>query len=88
MRFLSVLKLFHIPEILCTDIFEIKGYVSWIGDPAKRDATIISILYEAGAVPFVKTNLPQTLMVRRIAAIHKYVLIADLFVHSVARNLQ
>lgn len=41
------------------------GYVSWIGVSAERDALIVTILYEAGAVPFVKTNLPQTLMVRQ-----------------------
>ncbi|EJD03924.1 general amidase [Fomitiporia mediterranea MF3/22] len=38
------------------------GYVSWIGDYAERDATLTTILYEAGAVPFVRTNIPQTLM--------------------------
>ncbi|THH06919.1 hypothetical protein EW145_g3745 [Phellinidium pouzarii] len=38
------------------------GYVSWIGDYATRDATLATILYEAGAVPFVRTNVPQTLM--------------------------
>lgn len=39
------------------------GYVSWIGDYADRDSTLTTILYEAGAVPFVRTNIPQTLMV-------------------------
>ncbi|KAL5535558.1 hypothetical protein ACEPAF_3652 [Sanghuangporus sanghuang] len=38
------------------------GYVSWIGEYAERDATLAVILYEAGAVPFVRTNVPQTLM--------------------------
>ncbi|KAH8120360.1 general amidase [Phellopilus nigrolimitatus] len=38
------------------------GYVSWIGDYAERDASLATILYEAGAVPFVRTNVPQTLM--------------------------
>lgn len=40
-----------------------EGYVSWIGDYSDRDATLVTILYEAGAVPFVRTNIPQTLMV-------------------------
>ncbi|KAF8295664.1 general amidase [Clavulina sp. PMI_390] len=40
----------------------IMGYVSWIGKPADRDAAVVEILYEAGAVPFVRTNVPQTLM--------------------------
>lgn len=39
------------------------GYVSWIGNYSERDATLVTILYEAGAVPFVRTNIPQTLMV-------------------------
>ena len=39
------------------------GYVSWIGQYAEKDAALVEVLYEAGAVPFVKTNIPQTLMV-------------------------
>lgn len=39
------------------------GFVSGIGNLAKTDATLVKILYEAGAVPFVRTNVPQTLMV-------------------------
>ncbi|KAI5124663.1 hypothetical protein M0805_004271 [Coniferiporia weirii] len=38
------------------------GYASWIGDYAERDATLATILYKAGAVLFVRTNVPQTLM--------------------------
>ncbi|PCH36161.1 general amidase [Wolfiporia cocos MD-104 SS10] len=38
------------------------GYASWVGQYAECDATIVEILYECGAVPFVKTNLPQTLL--------------------------
>ncbi|KZV69062.1 general amidase [Peniophora sp. CONT] len=38
------------------------GYVSWIGKYAERDATLTEILYDLGAVPFVRTNLPQTIM--------------------------
>ncbi|KAF8591861.1 general amidase [Ramaria rubella] len=40
----------------------IMGYVSWIGKYAERDATLVGILTEQGAVPFVRTNVPQTLM--------------------------
>jgi Asp-tRNA(Asn)/Glu-tRNA(Gln) amidotransferase A subunit family amidase len=40
------------------------GYVSWIGKYADRNAVLVDILLEAGAVPFVRTNVPQTLMVR------------------------
>ncbi|KAH7907273.1 general amidase [Hygrophoropsis aurantiaca] len=38
------------------------GYVSWIGNYAKKNAVLVDILYECGAVPFVRTNVPQTLM--------------------------
>jgi amidase len=39
------------------------GYVSWIGKYSEHDAVLVEILYELGAVPFVRTNVPQTLMV-------------------------
>jgi Asp-tRNA(Asn)/Glu-tRNA(Gln) amidotransferase A subunit family amidase len=39
------------------------GYVANIGDFATKDCVIVEILYELGAVPFVRTNVPQTLMV-------------------------
>ncbi len=39
------------------------GYVSWIGKYAEKDSVLVQILYDAGAVPFVQTNVPQTLMV-------------------------
>ncbi|KAF8314220.1 general amidase [Clavulina sp. PMI_390] len=39
----------------------VMGYVSWIGKVADRDAALVEILYEAGAVPFVRTNVPQSL---------------------------
>ncbi|KZT10717.1 general amidase [Laetiporus sulphureus 93-53] len=38
------------------------GYASWIGKYAENDAVLVEILYECGAVPFVRTNVPQTLM--------------------------
>ncbi|TFK53544.1 general amidase [Heliocybe sulcata] len=38
------------------------GYVSWIGKYADRDAALVEVLYKCGAVPFVRTNVPQTLM--------------------------
>ena len=41
-----------------------QGYVSWIGKYADKNAVLVDILYECGAVPFVRTNVPQTLMVR------------------------
>lgn len=38
------------------------GYVSWIGKYAEKNSALVDILYECGAVPFVQTNVPQTLM--------------------------
>ncbi|KZT29148.1 general amidase [Neolentinus lepideus HHB14362 ss-1] len=38
------------------------GYVSWIGKYADKDAALVEVLYKCGAVPFVRTNIPQTLM--------------------------
>nr|GAT48430.1 predicted protein [Mycena chlorophos] len=38
------------------------GYVGWIGKPATENAAIVDILEELGAVFYVKTNIPQTLM--------------------------
>ncbi|KAK7048484.1 general amidase [Favolaschia claudopus] len=40
----------------------IMGYAKWIGNYATSDCVLVEILYELGAVPFVRTNVPQTLM--------------------------
>lgn len=39
------------------------GYACNIGKFAEDDCVLVEILYELGAVPFVRTNVPQTLMV-------------------------
>ncbi len=36
-----------------------------MGNYSNKDALIVQILHEAGAVPFVKTNVPQTMIVSR-----------------------
>ena len=38
------------------------GYSAWVGKPMKKDAAIVRLLKDAGAVPFVKTNVPITLL--------------------------
>ncbi|KAI5781302.1 acetamidase [Geopyxis carbonaria] len=38
------------------------GYSRWVNKPARDDAPIIRLLKDAGAVPFVKTNVPITLL--------------------------
>ncbi|KAF8753708.1 Amidase [Rhizoctonia solani] len=40
----------------------INGYVANIGEFATEDCVLVEILYELGAVPFTRTNVPQTLM--------------------------
>ncbi|CAE6491166.1 unnamed protein product [Rhizoctonia solani] len=40
----------------------VNGYVANIGDFATKDSVLVEILYELGAVPFTRTNVPQTLM--------------------------
>jgi amidase len=50
------------------DQFNIKGldtsvgYVSWSNKPASEDSTVVTLLCKAGAIPYVKTNVPATLM--------------------------
>ncbi len=38
------------------------GYVGWINKPAEQNAALVDILLAQGAVPYVRTNVPQTLM--------------------------
>lgn len=39
------------------------GYVSWIGKYEEEDSHLVSLLAKAGAVFYVKTSVPQSLMV-------------------------
>ncbi|TBU30787.1 general amidase [Dichomitus squalens] len=39
----------------------IMGYAGWIGRISQFDSVLVEILYDCGAVPFVRTNVPQTL---------------------------
>lgn len=38
------------------------GYSAWVGKPFKKDSALVRLLRDAGAVPFVKTNIPITLL--------------------------
>ncbi len=38
------------------------GYSAWVGKRVEKDAAIVRLLKDAGAVPFVKTNVPITLL--------------------------
>ena len=52
----------------CVTLLHVLGYVSWVGKVAERDAVLTEILIECGAVLYVRTNVPQTLMVRFLVA--------------------
>ncbi|KAM6501200.1 general amidase [Amanita muscaria] len=49
-------------QINIKDIESTMGYTSWIGKFAERNALLVDILESQGAVLYVKTNVPQTLM--------------------------
>ncbi|TFK38849.1 amidase signature domain-containing protein [Crucibulum laeve] len=49
-------------QINIKDIESTMGYVSWIGLYAKKNSVLADILESLGAVLYVKTNIPQTLM--------------------------
>ncbi|KAL7794305.1 amidase signature domain-containing protein [Trichoderma ceciliae] len=59
----------HGLPISLKDNFNIKsvdstvGMATHVGDPAKSDATLVQILEEAGAVFYVKTNVPTAMMI-------------------------
>jgi amidase len=38
------------------------GYISWADKPASEDSTLVTLLSNAGAIPYVKTNVPASLM--------------------------
>ncbi|KMP02148.1 hypothetical protein CIRG_09971 [Coccidioides immitis RMSCC 2394] len=58
----------HGIPISLKDQFNVKGHDTTLGyvgrsfAPAKEDAVLVQILKDMGAVPFVKTNLPQSIM--------------------------
>ncbi|KAL7008703.1 hypothetical protein EMMF5_001965 [Cystobasidiomycetes sp. EMM_F5] len=59
--------LFGLP-ISLKDQLDVAGFDSCIGmvrytsEPAKEDAVLVHILKDLGAIPFVKTNVPQTML--------------------------
>lgn len=38
------------------------GFVAWVGQVGDEDATILQILWNAGAIFYARTTQPQTLM--------------------------
>jgi amidase len=59
----------HGLPISLKDQFSIKGidtcmgYSAWANKPAERDSSLVVALKQAGAVLYVRTNVPQSLMV-------------------------
>lgn len=39
------------------------GYIAWVGKVDKADSVLVTLLLKAGAVFYVKTSVPQSLMV-------------------------
>ncbi|GAP89722.2 putative fatty-acid amide hydrolase [Rosellinia necatrix] len=60
---------FHGLPVSLKDNFNLKGldstvgFTSLVGDPAQHDSELVSVLVKAGAVPYVKTNVPTAMMI-------------------------
>ncbi|KAI0201445.1 amidase [Astrocystis sublimbata] len=60
---------FHGLPISLKDMFNLKGldatvgFTSHIGHPAEHDSELVTLLLNAGAVPYVKTNVPTAMMI-------------------------
>jgi hypothetical protein len=77
------------------------GYAARVGQYADDDCVLVQLLYSCGAVPFVRTNVPQTLMVSRNSgrifvfltilvsgAKHSIMFLEGLFIRSTACSLR
>ncbi|KAG2354107.1 amidase signature domain-containing protein [Suillus spraguei] len=59
---------FHGVPVSVKDNYQIEGYdatigfTAWANNPGKKDACVIAQLRAAGAIIFVKTNVPQTML--------------------------
>lgn len=60
---------FHGLPISFKDNFNLKGldatvgFTALVGDPAEDDSELVKLLIRAGAVPYVKTNVPTAMMI-------------------------
>ncbi|KAJ5888523.1 acetamidase [Penicillium taxi] len=50
-------------QLRVKDLETSMGYVSWLGICEKTESVMVTLLREAGAVFYIKTSVPQTLMV-------------------------
>ena len=39
------------------------GFCSWALEPVQQESTVVTMLRELGAVPYVKTNVPTAMMI-------------------------
>ncbi|KAG2354858.1 amidase signature enzyme [Suillus spraguei] len=59
---------FHGVPVSVKDNYQIEGYdatigfTAWANNPGKKDACVVAQLRPAGAIIFVKTNVPQTML--------------------------
>ncbi|KAG2365325.1 amidase signature domain-containing protein [Suillus spraguei] len=59
---------FHGVPVSVKDNYQIEGYdatigfTAWANNPGKKDACVVAQLRAAGAIIFVKTNVPQTML--------------------------
>ncbi|GAA5970793.1 hypothetical protein JCM11641_004457 [Rhodosporidiobolus odoratus] len=49
-------------QINVKDVDSTIGFTHQINDPAKKDASLVKLIRRAGGIPFVKTNVPQTML--------------------------
>lgn len=56
-------SLFYLLSIRGADVNDCIGWVGLVGKPAQKSSSIVQMLESMGAVLYVKTNVPQSLMV-------------------------
>ncbi|GAA5962388.1 hypothetical protein JCM8115_001474 [Rhodotorula mucilaginosa] len=64
----KVTGILHGVPVSLKDMLEVEGYDTTIGftykrhQPAPKDAPLVSLIRQAGGIPFVKTTVPQTML--------------------------
>jgi len=73
------LTVVHTSNIWTQDTFRVKGhhatagYVNNLKEPAvETNSALIDLLLDAGAVLYTKTNVPQTMMVRKTSRLYAF----------------
>ncbi|KAG1903817.1 amidase signature domain-containing protein [Suillus fuscotomentosus] len=77
---------FHGVPFSVKDNYQIEGYntttglTAWANNPGKKDACLVAQLRAAGAIIFVKTNVPQTMFAFECSVKMYSIVVADLLV--------